>query len=597
MRSSLSSFGVAWLLALGTFSFASCHHQAPAPKTAAVVAPAVAAPPPVQPLVLVPADAARGALVATFVVPAFDRSLGSAIALARKATPLPLDANTARDMLLGQAGIGPDVAKHLDSAAPIAGAVVSAGAGRPALTAFSFAAKSAAEVAPMLAALGHVIARRGAAIEIETPTGEHAWFLPAGNMLLFADSELALAGAGELARESRRTGGDDVSVTLYPGALAGMLGTDVRTALTRFLTEMEERTAATGGQVGPEAHAQLRELVEYLADVGTADLALQVDVGRGVGLVARLHPKAGSRLEGLGRVVQSMPLDPMLVAQAEAGIAGSSAYGDRTLDALRRQRAKLPATGKEAAKVARYMDALLDGLTGGFSMSGRLAPTLALDVVYPIKDAAAGAKIEGALLAVDKGAAAASLAAMLAGEKIAAKITQVRAEKLGKTRAAHWKLSMTVPGDKAGIVPKLLGPGGLDVFVAVVGGDRLVMASGAGAKARLSAMIAGRSKTVSTSMADAVAARGARSMYYYVDLRQGLSLSMAMAAGHTKEASLDRLIGQLTAPMPIYGGVTGDATSGALSIDLVIPPACLTGIGTVLGAIFGAGIAGGDSPL
>ena len=72
---------------------------------------------------------------------------------------------------------------------------------------------------------------------------------------------------------------------------------------------------------------------------------------------------------------------------------------------------------------------------------------------------------------------------------------------------------------------------------------------------------------------------------------------MAMAAGHTKEASLDRLIGQLTAPMPIYGGVTGDATSGALSIDLVIPPACLTGIGTVLGAIFGAGIAGGDSPL
>src|SRR5947208_734554 len=83
----------------------------------------------------------------------------------------------------------------------IACAAVAGDAEHGLLTAFSFGAKSPADTVALLQGLGKVTARRADAVEIQTPSGEHGWFMPVRDVILFADSEIALVGAGNLAIE------------------------------------------------------------------------------------------------------------------------------------------------------------------------------------------------------------------------------------------------------------------------------------------------------------------------------------------------------------------------------------------------------------
>ncbi|MES1172028.1 MAG: hypothetical protein ABUL77_02220, partial [Bacteroidota bacterium] len=579
------------LAAALAFGLVACGHGEVAQKPAPPAVTAVAAPPPAPPpLSLVPADVARIGVVATFVVPALDRSLGSGVALVKQAAPLPLDPAGVRDMLLAQAGLPAELAKHLDLSAPVAGAAVAAGPGRSPLTAFSFACRTIADVAPLLSALGRTVSRRGAAVQIENATGDRGWFLPQGSVVVLADTDEALTRAGSLALEARRDAKDDVSVTLYPEMIARVVGTDVKTALARMMAEVEERAAATGNKLGPEGTHQLRELADYLADASTAELVLSLDPARGATFMMRLHAKAGSKLEATARQTKTAVVDPAFLRVApagkdEVGFALASAYGGATLDQIRRQRAKLPPAGGKASDAAGlFLDALAEGLTGEVSMVGRSQPALSAEMLYGVRDAAGAARIEKALASASKDSVAALVAAVTQGEKLGIKAQNVRQERVAGVKALRAILAVSIPGDTKAAMRKLIGPGGVDVFMAVVSGGRFALVMGAGAKARLAAIVSGQAPAPKKKAApagppptlgQAIALASDRSLFYFFDLRQGVSTALAVAADPRFRA----LQGAMPTAMPIVGGMTGSATGTPLTLDLTIPPSCFAGMG------------------
>lgn len=587
----------------------ACAGPVVAPKTAAVTAGSVLATPTrspapaSSPLSLVPADVARSGLVATFVAPGLERSIASGVTLVRLAAPLPIDAAGVRDMLLAQAGLPPEVARHVDLGAPIAGAAVAAGPGRSPLSAFTFAAKSAVDVAALLEALGRVIARRGAAVEVETRSGDRGWFLPFGTVVVFADTEEALVRAGSLAIEARREAKDDLSVVVYPDALARAVGTDVKSGIEHFLGDIEE---VRGRKLGPEALWQLREMATSLEDVTTAEFAIGIDPARGASFSIRLRPKAGSKLQAATRITKTVPIDPLLLGVLpitadktdnkkgnrtdptcpadDMGFVIASAYGGRALEQIRRQRAKLPANGgKSVATAGRLLDALAEGLTGEFSMVGRGEPGISGEVVYPVRDAAAFARLQSALLASDRASLTAWVRAATQGEDVDMKVVMAKPESLGKTRALHAILAVAASGDGKGLWRKLVGPSGLDVFVALVAGDRLAVTMGQDAKRRMAAIVAGGGKNkraLTPELAGATAGSPGRSLLYFFDLRQAISIALAIGG----DPRLRMLATGLRAPMPFLGGATGDGEGQVFTLDLTVPPSCFAGMGALVQA-------------
>jgi len=621
-----SSLVAVTALLCASLTIASCAKpQQPAPKTPAAVVATPAAPPAAPPLVLVPAQIARAALVATMIAPTLDRALQSGLVLARKATPLPLDAAAVREMAFSQLGIPPELAAQLELGAPVSGAVVGFGHDEPVRAAFSFTLKPGTDAARFLGAVGTLVERRGPVWIIESRSSGRGWFLPVGNAVVFADSEAGLVQAGNLALEARRTPSkDDVTVVIHPDGLARAMGTDVKTASERLLAEIESRSAATGNKLGAEGREQLRDLLGYAPDLATVDIALDLNPEQGVTLLARLHAKPASKLEAASRVVAAAPIDPLLIGKDDAGIVVSSGYGERALAQLRRQRARLPAASdkganKGAVGAGNLLDALLGALTGTLSMVGRLAPELSAEMVYPIKDPASATKLQAALQATDRAAVTALVSAETTGSGVATKVLRVQKESAGKLRAVHWTVSFTVPGDTLGVMKKLVGKGGLDVFGAVVSGpagDKLVFTMGPGAKARLVAMgsakapaktpgktasadaktdakkdTAGTKGAMTGGLTEALALQGGRTLYYYVDLRQGLAVAKALGSGGA-DPRLQMVLGLLKAPVPILGGATGDASGRQLTLDLTVPPSCIAGVGGLFGAMMGAGAGG-----
>lgn len=575
---------------------ASCAKNAPAAKSAQALAAApIPAPPPPLAVTLLPAEVARAALVATMVAPTLNGALDTGLALVRQATPLPLDAGAVREMALGELGIPPEVSAQLDLSAPVSAAVVAFGHEEAAKAAFTFAVKAGTDVPKFLGSLGTVTGRRGPVLLIHTPRNGDGWFLPKGNVIVFADSEVALSQAANLALEARRAVKDDVSVVLYPDGMARAARTDVKTALDRFLALMDERAQTSGNNMGLEGREQLRDLLAYAADTTTAEVALHLDVKKGITLLARLRAKPGSRLESVSRNVQAATIDPLLVEKTDSGVVVTSAYPDRTLDQLRRQRTRLPAPknpGKDVVAAGKLMDALIEGLAGTLSAVGRFQP-LSFAAVYPIKDAAAAAKIEAALLAADRAALTAMLRPEVTGAAMDVKVKQARIVSIGKHRAVFWNLAFTLANDPIGVMKKLFGPHGIEMYAAVVNGDRLAITMGQTAKARLTAILAGKTEAPKGDLAEAMALAGGRTLFYYFDLREALSL-VGTLGGKDVDPRLKMMTGLLKVAIPITGGVVGDAQGRVVTLDMTLPPSCIAGIGGLVGGLMAGG--GGAAP-
>lgn len=610
------------LLATGALG-ACAHSEPPAAKAPLALAKAAAPPPPLPPLTLVPAPEARVALVATFVVPALDRSLSTGVSLVKAAAPLPLDPAAVRDMLLNQAGLPPEVAKHLDLGQPVAGASVVGGAGRGPLNAFCFGVRSPSDAAPLLAGLGRTISRRGEAVQIENSAGDRGWFWPQGSVMLFADSEEALSRAGSLALEARRAVSEDLVVAIDLAMLARAAGVELKDAVARFLADIEEPTLRSGSKLGPEATRQLQQMGEYVVDTKTVELALKLDVGRGAALVARLLPRAGSKLETITRHNKAVIVDPAVSAGVRnekdgAGFVLLSSYGPAMLDQLRRQRGRLPATGgKPAAAAGKLLDTMIEGLTGELFMLGRARPALSGEIVYQARDAAGAARIQAALSATDKSALSALLRAATEGEGVDLKVQKARPVTFGKARGLSATIAVTSTGKEgpAAALRKLMGPTGIELYAVSIPGDRLAMAFGPGGRARIAALASGKNESrnesknesdgrgakdkattkATTTTADkaetggaggavlaaALGDVGARSLFYMLDLRQIIGAASAVGG--------DRRLAMLSAatagaPIPIFGGVAGDGQGRTLTLDLILPPSAFAGIGGLVQA-------------
>ena len=553
-------------------------------------------------------------MVASFVVPSLEKSLASGVTLVKAAAPLPLDPTAVRDMLLNQAGLPPEVTKYLDLTSPIAGASVVGWPGGGPLNAFAFGVRSPGDAVPLLAALGRTVGRRGAAVQIENAAGDRGWFWPEGNAVMFADSEDALARAGSLAQETRRAAHDDLVVAIVPEMMARAAGTELKAIVTRFVGDIEARAAASGTKLGPEAMRQLRVFGDYLLETQTAELALNLDSGRGAALVARLLPRAGSKLEAIARHTKPAPMDPLITASVRdpkngAGFVLSSAYAGATLDQLRRQRARLPATGgKPVATAGRLLDALIEGLTGEFWLLGRARPNLSSEMVLQARDAAAAGRIQTALAATNKEAIVALVRAATEGEGVDLKVRKAQAVSFGKSRGVSMTVAVGATAGKGNAgwgLRKLLGPNGVELFAAVIPGDRLAMAMGPGARARIAALTSGRPATTPPAktekagkpekaadtanpagsdgalLAATLGNVGARSLFYLLDLKQALAVSSA-AGGDPRLAML--AAAATAAPVPVFGGLAGDGQGRTLTLDLTLPPAAFAGIGGMVQA-------------
>ena len=204
-----------------------------------------------------------------------DRLLANGTKLVGQAMPLPMDAAGLRDMMLSQAGLPPEVAVNMDFASPSAAAFVALDGKGKSGAVMAVPARGPTEAQKIIDALGKKITTRGPATLVEGNTGGRGWLYRSGNIVVLSDEVEALARGTMLTLEARRAGADDVTAVMYPEAIARANGTDVKTAIDKFLKEMQQKQAASTPRVGPAAIAaanenSLQAMGEALALAGDA---------------------------------------------------------------------------------------------------------------------------------------------------------------------------------------------------------------------------------------------------------------------------------------------------------------------------------------
>lgn len=582
-----------------------CTKPPPAQTAAtAKVAAATAVPAPPPPLTLMPADLVRHWLTASVTISALESSLPAAVALASKATPLPLDAAGVKAMLLSQTGLPPDVAMNLDLDAPLAAAMVGRDPGRPPATAYVFAGKDVAGASAVVAALGEVQARRGAAIQIRSPRGDTAWFMQVGKQVVFSDSAETLARAGGLALEAHRKTRDDVTILVFPDALARAAGVDVKTAVQRWRDQVIGAAGELGHSISPEAQDALGQVASYAGDIARAEIGLTLDAGSGATLVARLVARPSSTLETLARQAQPVPIDPRLLNRSDLGFAVASAYANEMRAQLRRQASRLtPAGRNEGASAAdkgilsalELLTALEQSITGESSGTGVLRPALAGEGVYPIKDADGAKRLRAALDRADKGAVAALWStAFPATGGSRDSVVAVRRETVGRVRVLRGTFKVPQATASLDLLHRLFGADTFDIRAAVVDDQRFVVAVGKDGRRRLAEIAAGKTGTAAPPLADAIKRNARRSLFFYANLADMFALARPSAETAAVGARKDKRAADrssrgsgapdpnVSIPMPMFGGATGDTAGSALVLDLTLTPACFAGFGALM---------------
>jgi hypothetical protein len=573
-------------LALAILAGACASEPPPPAKTAAAATPAPGAAPiaPAAPAVkLLSAADARSVELAAISVTSLDRLLTNGATLVAKAVPLPIDPAGLRDMLLGQAGLSPEISANLDLGAPSGAAVVATGTGGGTGAVMAVAAHGSAEAARVLTLLGKVVEKRGDVALIENGTGGRGWLLRDGAIIVFSDDIEALSRGARLAEEARHAVAEDVTAVLYPDAIARANGTDVKTALSGILAQAE---AAQAAQVpgGSRQLESFEEMIALMGDAEAVEIGLAVDTGKGLSLRGRLRARPGSKLEAVARDVRPYELDQTLLAVGKTppAIVGASSVGGFMRGQMARQRDRLAASKEKGAAAAlAFHDAMIAALGGQTAFAVSLvkdAPLFSGQLAYPLKDAATAVALGTALVKLDKDAAVALLDAQVG--KIPFFDWTVKRESVGKLKTLHYGL---VFKKDSGLDPtflnKLFGRV-LDVYL-TVSGTRLITTFGRDAKANLGKLAAAKPVAPAGALAETLAATKGRDSFYHFDLGPVLTLvASVMKDKSAKGAKADKgdkqVVSELAkgggGPIPIYGSAGGDGAGRLWSVDLTIPP-------------------------
>jgi len=589
-------FGV-WLL-LGAMSvLASCAEKTPPPKTVQAAAPlttpiatGVAAGPAVK---FLAAAEARPYLLGTISISSVDRLLANGTKLVGQAMPLPMDAVGLRDMILSQAGLPPEVSANLDFAGPSAAAFVAIEGKVKTGSVLAVPARGPGEAQKIIDALGKKITTRGEATLIEGNTGGRGWLYRSGNVVVLSDEVDALARGTMVALEARRTSAEDLVGVMYPEAIARANGTDVKTAVDLFLKEMQQKQAsgAPGQSTGDAAANErtLQAVAECLAlagDASSIEAGVVSDPAKGLIIRARFNARAGTKLETIAKEVKPFGLDPAVATTGASGrfLVGASSLGPFTRGILEAYRARLAADKQKGATAAlAYYDAVLAALAGQQSTSFSMhkeAPFLSGAVAIPLKDAATAGKVGTALAALDAAAASALLRSQIDPSTFE---WTVKKETVGKLKTQHFRVKLKKkPVDASAVAKRLLGQT-LDVYFAVADA-RLVVTLGSDARTRLTAIASGKAPAeLSKAVTEAQAAAAARDLFYYLDVAPLLGLIGEMS----EEQRVAALARGGSSPIPMIFTAGGDGAGKLWTMDMTVPVAAFTGIGSLLAAGMG----------
>ena len=583
----------------------ACAEKTPPPHspqaaTAPLTTPVPGGVPAGPPIEFMAAAAARPLLLATVSISSVDRLLANGTKLVGQAMPLPMDAAGLRDMMLSQAGLPPEVAANMDFASPSAAAFVALDGKGKSGAVMAVPARGPAEAQKIIDALGKKITTRGPATLVEGNTGGRGWLYRSGNVVVLSDEADALARGTMLTLEARKAGADDVTAVMYPEALARANGTDVKTAIDKFLKEMQQKQAvSTPGVGGGDAAANensLQAVGEALAlagDASSIEASLLADPAKGLVVHARFNARPGTKLESVAKEVKPFSVDPAVATTSTNGrfIVGGNSLGPFWRGVLATYRDRLAADKQKGAAVAlTYYDAVLAAMAGQQSTSMSLhkeAPYLSGAFAFPLKDAASAGQVAKSLAALDSAAASALLRAQL-GDTSSVEWT-VKKETVGKLKAQHFRVKMKKKSAAAAaatsdLQKRLMGQT-LDVYWAVAD-TRMLMTLGKDAKTRLTAIASGKAAPEpNKAVAEAQAAAAARDLFFYVDMTPVLGVVGSL----TDEQRLVALAKSGGSPIPAIVTAGGDGAGKLWTMDMTVPVAAFTGIGGLIAAGMGAG--------
>jgi hypothetical protein len=578
----------------------SCAEKTPPPQKPAAAAPLttpVATGVTTGPAVaFLPAAAARPHLLATISITSVDRLLANGSKLVGQAMPLPMDPVGLRDMILSQAGLPPEVSVNMDFTSPCAAAFVALDAKGKSGAVLAVPARGQPEAQKIIDALGKKITTRGDATLVEGNTGGRGWLYRSGNVVVLSDDVEALARGTMLTLEARRAGTDDVTAVLFPEAIARANGTDVKSAINKFLKEMEEKQAtavdaAPGGGDSVSREHSLEALGEALAlagDTSSIEAGLVADPARGLVIRAKFNARPGTRLETVAKEVKPFKLDPAVATSSASGrfLVGANSIGPFWRGVLATYRDRLAADKqKGAAGALAYYDAVIAAMAGQMSTSMSLAkeaPYISGAFAIPLQDAASATKVATALAALDNGAASALLRAQL-GDTSSIEWT-VKKESVGKLKTQHFKVKLKKNSPAASDVSKRLLGQTLDIYWTVAD-TRMLLTLGKDAKARLTAIAGGKAPAeTNKTLSEAQAAAVARDLFYFLDLTPVLSVVGSL----TEEQRLVALGKGGGNPIPMLFSAGGDGAGKLWTMDLTVPPSAFAGIGSLVAAGMGA---------
>jgi hypothetical protein len=575
---------------------AACAEKTPPPqppKTAPLTTPVATGIPAGPPVELLAAATARPFLLGTISITSVDRLLGNGTKLVSQAMPLPMDATGLRDMILSQAGLPPEVSANIDFASPASAAFVALDTKGKSGAVLAVPARGAAEAQKIIDALGKKISTRGPATLIEGNTGGRGWLYVAGNVVVLSDEIEALSRGTALTLEARRPGADDVTGVVFPEAVARANGTDVKSAIEKFVKEMQQTqtlaaTASGGDAAANERTTQaLAEVMSLAGDASSIEVGLVSDPAKGLIVHAKFNARAGTRLESVAKEVKPFKLDPAVAATNSSGrfIVGANSIGPFWRGMIATYRDRLAADKQKGAAAAlTYFDAVVDALGGQQSTTLSLLkepPYLAGAFSIPLKDAASAGKVATALGALDSAAASALLRAQM-GDTSMLDWT-VKKETVGKLKTQHFRVKLKKKAIETPELQKRLVGQTFDVYWTVAD-TRMLLTIGKDAKTRLGTIAAGKAAPeTNKALAEAQAAAASRDLFYYLDVGPLL----AMIGSISEEQRLAALSHGAGSPIPVIFTAGGDGAGKLWTMDVTVPVVAFTGIGSLIAAGMG----------
>jgi len=589
------------LTALVLAAGAGCASSPPPSAVAAKQAAAVSVPQ-VPGLVLVPAAISRTALVSSVTISHFAPSLAVATKLGSLVSPLPLDPNNLTAMAVQQLGLPPEAAAKVDLSKPVVGLALGNGPEKDASWILVVAARSPADAVALPALLGVIEEQAGPVARVKPAQAPAPiWTMPSGPSLLLASDRDVLGRGALLALEAaaQSTTAEDATVVVWPAAMAKEKNVDLRFALRMTVEQIANGMAEQGATLKAEQRAFLERMVENLADTQQVELGLRLDEARGMALQLRFVPNAGSKFELLTKDVHPALVDPS-VLKGPTGLV--VAYGDGSLydDFYRAALGRLQAQAakdKGAAAAVKLLDAMLAAKGPGGSAAGGFSPSLLGVYVMNLKDASTATAFSDALLGTTKEAVVAFAKDQDPLWAAVAPSMSVKKETVAGQKALHvtcsfktakasspkmkqtLELLTTVYGDKTN-------------FWMTVQGQKVVVAGGdtTAKEAFGKALAGGAAPQPSPVLQEALAAEAGHDMIYFLDLREILGLVGRFKNLGAEQKKLASLRGVFTSPLPVWGGLWGDKTGHALTLDLVFPRVFLENAGKAvpaLAALFG----------